>query len=184
MWASLKQTYGGSSGNTGITGTFLSNQRSSGLSRVGWAFDAFPLFLSFCCLAPDTEKGWPNEPGILKRSQRQSSRICGSDTKQQTTDSENWRDKQPNKSQTGYWVGGIYMGLSQISLERLWKLHWQWNHSPQKDGKNLWSKPKWVNCLLKQNCQHSFLYWNNIKTPNAEMTNTLGLSDKDVKAAL
>lgn len=145
------------------------------------------LFLSFYPSVAWTQtlrKGGPINQEVLKRWQRGSSRMCGSDTKQQTTDSENWKDVQPNKSQIGYWLGGIYMGSSQVSLQRLWTLHWQWDHSPQKDGKNLSSEPKWVNCLLKQNCQHSLLYWNKIKNLNAEMANTLELSDKDVKAAL
>lgn len=184
MWARLKQTYGGSSGNTGITGTFLSNQRSSGLSRVGWAFDAFPLFLSFWAWPQTQRKGGPmNQEYWRDRRDRAAEYVnLTLNSRPQTLRTEDINNQTSPRLDTE-WVAYTW-DWAKLSLQRLWKLHWQWNHSLQKDGKNLCSKPKWVNCLLKQNCQHSFLYWNKNKTPNAEMTNTLGLSDKDVKAVL
>lgn len=47
-------------------------------------------------------------------------------------------------------VTGCYMGQTQVAQQRFWKLNWLWNHSQQRQGRNLQPKSKPLNCLLKQ----------------------------------
>lgn len=167
MCASPKQTCGGRSGNRGIQKTNTEWQEPSSPIRgaVVWIGGvSFRCFLSLfpCYLAPDTEKCCSNEPWSTEEIADKGQRTHGFDVKQQSTDSENWRDKPQPKSQTGPWVAYTQDPI-QIGLQKTWKSHWHWYHSPQKEGENLRSEPKWVDCLLKQNYQHSPLYWHKTK---------------------
>lgn len=47
-------------------------------------------------------------------------------------------------------MGDTHKRKVLVELQRLWKLNWHWNQSPQNVGWGLYPEPHQVNCSLKQ----------------------------------
>lgn len=70
-------------------------------------------------------------------------------------ESKDWTTGRSTARVPHWPLGSAHTGRIQITLQRLWKQNWHWNHYPQKAIWNFLPEPNWVDCMLKQKYHHS-----------------------------